>query len=448
LATQRFSFNGAKLRGLKPPRQGRLLVYDSAVRGLTLEITANGARSFRVYRKFKGRPVKITLGRFGEDLPETRELPSGAAPIDLLGNHPALNVRMARKLAMAVMAELDAGANPAEGHGRRGMTLGELFARYRSYLLAQGKKTTVTLAWTWERYLGELPAMPRKPRGAARSKAPGAVNWERRPVAEITPEQVAKLRLDLGEKVGRTTANRVTELLRAMYNFGAKQRLYEGRNPAQGNGKFQLASRERFLEPDEAPRFFTALSDEPDQDFADYVRLSLFTGARRGNVLRMRWDDLSLDGARWTVAGEFMKNGQPLTIPLVQEAVEILRRRSDGLKESQWVFPGGTAKGHAGPQRKKWDRLLTRAGLTDLHVHDLRRSLGSWMAASGASTVVTMRALGHRSINAALIYQRLAADPVREAMQRAVTAMEKSGRGEKGRVAEMPRKAAQEGRND
>ncbi len=48
---------------------------------------------------------------------------------------------------------------------------------------------------------------------------------------------------------------------------------------------------------------------------------------------------------------------------------------------------------------------------------------GSWLAGTGASTVVTMRALGHQSINAALVYQRLADDPVREAMQRAVTAM-------------------------
>ncbi len=63
------------------------------------------------------------------------------------------------------------------------------------------------------------------------------------------------------------------------------------------------------------------------------------------------------------------------------------------------------------------------------------------MASSGSSTVLTMRALGHRSINAALIYQRLAADPVREAMQRAVSAMAQASKGRRAEVVEMPRKA-------
>jgi len=77
------------------------------------------------------------------------------------------------------------------------------------------------------------------------------------------------------------------------------------------------------------------------------------------------------------------------------------------------------------------------SGLVDLRVHDLRRSLGSWMASTGASTTVTMKALGHRSVTTAMIYQQLAADPVREAAQRAVTAMLDAA---KGRVIQLPNK--------
>ena len=97
-----------------------------------------------------------------------------------------------------------------------------------------------------------------------------------------------------------------------------------------------------------------------------------------------------------------MKNGESLTIPLVQEAIDVLRRREKTANGNAWVFPGNTQKaGHGGPKRGKWLRLLERAGLSDLHPHDLRRSLGSWMASSGASTTVTMRALGHKSVSAA-----------------------------------------------
>lgn len=441
MANHRFCFTRAQLRTLPLPQKGWTYFYDDAVRGLAIGVSATGAKSFRACKKFKGVTRRITLGTFDPEIPETRELPAGAQPLDLLGNHPSLNVRMARKLAMAVMAQLDTGINPTENHSRKGATLGEMFARYRAHLTAEGKKGVPGVIWYFERYLGELPRESRKKHGRERTKAPGGVNWQRRALSDISHTDVSRLRLDLAEKVGRTTANRVMELLRATFNFAKKQRLYQGENPAAGNGKFQLPSRERFLQPDEAHRFFRALGAEQDQDFADYVRLSLYSGARRGNVLRMRWDELQLDGARWTVRGEWMKNGEPLTIPLVQEAVDILRRRAESANGNPWVFSGNTPSGHAGPFRAHWARFVKDADLPDLRIHDLRRSLGSWMASNGASTVLTMRALGHKSINAALIYQRLAADPVREAMQRAVSALVQAAKDKKAQVIELPRNA-------
>jgi integrase len=422
---KRVSFTPRRLQTLPLPSDGRAAFYDDTVRGLMVEVTPSGTKSFRVYRKFRGRPIKITLGVFDSDVPETRDLPDGAAPLDLLGNYPSLNVRMARKLAIAVIAELDTGVNPVEttSQARKGMALGEMFKKYKSYLKGDGRKTVPALVWTWERYLGELPESAKKPHGAERTKAPGGVDWERRHLGEITHEQVSRLRLDLGEKVGRTTANRVIELLRAMYNFAKKQRLYQGENPAAGNGKFHLPSRERYLQADEANKFFKALDSHQDQDFADFVRVALYTGARRGNVLRMRWDEVNLDGARWTLSGERMKNGENLTVPLVSETVAVLRRRAEKKNGAEWVFPGNNPAGHMGPPKKKWKKLAAAAEVPDLHFHDLRRSLGSWMASNGANTVLTMRALGHKTIDAALIYQRLAADPVREAMQKAVSAI-------------------------
>jgi integrase len=447
MAKKRFAFTGDNVRALAIPSDGRVYFYDGTVRGLALEVTANGSKSFRVYRKFRGRPVKITLGPFDPNLPETRDLSEGVDPLDLLGNHPSLNVRMARKMAVAVIAELNRGVNPAESHSRKGISLGEVFKRYSAHLTAEGKKTVPAIVWHWQRYLGDLPDTPRKKHGSEREKAPGGVNWQLRAVSDITRADVSRLRLDLAENIGRTTANRVIELLRAMLNFARKHGLYEGQNPAEDVGKFDVPSRERFLQQHEAESFFKALNEEKDRAFADYVRLLLYTGARRGNVLRMRWDEVSLDGALWTVSGEKMKNGDPLTIPLPQQAVGVLRRRAETANGNEWVFPGSTPAGHAGPFRAQWARFVNEAKVPDLHVHDLRRSLGSWMANNGASTVITMRALGHRSINAALIYQRLAADPVREAMQKAVTAMEKAAKGKPGQVMPMPRnRKAQGGR--
>jgi integrase len=424
----RFNFTGDRLRNHPPPTRGRVRLYDLGRPGLILEITSNGAKSFRVYRKFKGRPVNITLGRFDPAMIETRDLPAGSKPLDVLGNSAKLNVKMARKVANAVIAELDAGKNPAEAFIGNEMTLGQLFERYRAHLIAEGKKGVAGTTWCFQRYVGALPDEPRKRHGQERAKAPGGVNWQRRLLSSIEQSDISQLRLDVGRRVGHTTANRVVELLRAMFNFALKQRLYAGENSAAHVGKYKIASRERFLRADELPKFLKALDDE-EQNFADYVMLSILIGARRGNILRMRWDELSLDGARWTISGELMKNGEQLSIPLVKEAVDILKRRAgERGKNAKFVFPGRTPHGHAGPFRKQWAQLVARAGVPDLHVHDLRRSLGSWMAGSGASTVMTMRALGHKSINAALIYQRLADEPVRHAMQAGVSALLKAGK--------------------
>lgn len=440
MAENRFTFTRAKLNDVPQPDEGWVYFYDEAVRGLALGVSATGAKSFTVIRKFKGRPVRIALGIFDPAMPETRELPEGAEPLDLFGNRAALNVRMARKLAMAVMAQLDTGVNPADR--RRGMKLGELFERYRVHLVSEGKKGVPGVVWYFERYLGELPDGPVKKHGKERSKAPGAVNWQRRPISEITHQDVARLRLDLADKVGRCTANRVIEVLRAIYNFAKKppEKLYDGENPAEGFEKFKTASRERFLQPEELQRFFETLDAEPDTDFRHYIKLALFTGARRSNTLKMRWDELNLDGARWRVTGEKMKNGDPLTIRLVEQAVAVLRERA-AKAENEWVFPGNTATGHMGMPRFQWERFIKRAGVPDLHLHDLRRSLGSHMAGTGASTVMTMAALGHKSISAALVYQRLAAsDPVLGAMQHAVDHIERMANG-KPQVVQMPRKA-------
>jgi integrase len=444
----RFTFTRSKLDNLRLPKKGRVYYYDDAMRSLTLCVSNTGAKSFRVYRKLNGRPLRRTLGMFDPDLPDSRELPDGTKPLDLLGNNASLNVQMARKLATAVNAAFDAGIDPGteQRASRKALSLGELFTHYQRHLTAEGKKSVAPLTQVFERYLGDLPDTPRKKHGQERTKAQGAVNWQRRAISTITPADVSRLRLSLSEHIGKTTSNRVIELLRAMYNFAkkkAKPPLYTGENPAAGIAKFDRNERERFVQSHEATRFVEALDSEIDADFRDYVMLSICAGSRRKNLLRMRWDEISLDGATWTLAGEKMKNGQPLVIPLVPDAVDILRRRAAKVQNeenrSEWVFPGGTPAGHIGPPRKKWAKFLKRAKLTDLHLHDLRRTLGSWMTNKGASLQLTMRALGHRSVDAAMIYQRLEIDPVRDAMQCGITGFFDAAKaGAKAKVVEMP----------
>ncbi|MGH8596264.1 MAG: tyrosine-type recombinase/integrase, partial [Gammaproteobacteria bacterium] len=70
-----------------------------------------------------------------------------------------------------------------------------------------------------------------------------------------------------------------------------------------------------------------------------------------------------------------------------------------------------------------WSTLLERAGITDLRMHDLRRTFGSWQAALGSSSLIIGKSLGHRDPTSTAIYARLNVDPVRASVERATDAM-------------------------
>jgi len=207
--------------------------------------------------------------------------------------------------------------------------------------------------------------------------------------------------------------------LRAIFNKAADWG-YEGPNPARGIKKFPERSRERFLQADELPNFFKAVAEEANDAVRDFILISLLTGARRGNVLAMRWADVNLERATWTIPTT--KTDDSLTVPLVPEAVAILAGRQ-GRAQGEYVFPAKSKSGHLAEPKTAWARILKRAGIKDLHVHDLRRTLGSWQAAQGASLVIIGKSLGHRNVSTTAIYSRLNIDPVRRSVEAATKAM-------------------------
>ncbi len=104
----------------------------------------------------------------------------------------------------------------------------------------------------------------------------------------------------------------------------------------------------------------------------------------------------------------------------------VLQTRREAANGSPWVFPSHGATGHLVEPKKAWRRVIDRAGLVDVRPHDLRRSLGSWMAMTGAGLPMVGKMLGHTQPVTTAIYARLAVDPVREAAEKAVGAMQRA----------------------
>ena len=436
MAYERKNFTKRVIEALPAPVGKTAAFYmddsKSAPSGFGLWVTAGGAKNFMLYRKVKGRPERIKLGPF-----------------------PDMTVEQARTKATKINGQIAEGHNPAEREraAKGELTLGDLFKDYIArHAIPHGVKTVEDMKANWARYIGELKKEPKKKHGKEKVKPEGAVNWEKRKPTTLTRDMVDEWHKALAKGSGKYTANRSLQLLRAVLNWGIqnrvidRQRLEGGENPAAGIELFKEHDRTRFVQPDEMPEFFKALLDEPSENVRDFVLTSLLTGARKTNVLEMRWEQISLERGIWEIPET--KNGEAQTVPLTREAVTLLKRREHANRDkktgeqiSEFVFSSYGKTGHMVSPKDGWKRILTRAKISDLRPHDLRRSLGSWMAASGASLPIIGKGLGHKDVSTTAIYARLNQDPVRRYMEKATGEMFSAGNiATKGNVTKLQRK--------
>lgn len=373
------NFIKATLSSLPTPLKGkRSYYYDSKTRGLAISITSAGTKSFIVYRWVNGKPERITLGRF-----------------------PDLSIEQARGKAAAVNATIAKGENPNDKRraDRAEITLGKLFNEYLERHAKTHKKAWREDQAQFNRYL---------------------TSWQQRKLSTIRKIDIQKLHHEIGQNKGIYAANRLLALFSVLFNKATEFGLWDKINPSHGIKKFRETARDRFLQADELPQFFQALAEESDELIRDYILLSLLTGARRSNVLAMRWDELNLERRVWHI--QETKNGTPQTITLSEEAMTILQQRKIATN-SLYVFPSRGKSGHLVEPKKGWQRVLARANLKNLRIHDLRRTLGSWLAKTGASLLIIGKTLNHKSPTATAIYARLDLDPVRESMIKATQAI-------------------------
>jgi integrase len=176
---------------------------------------------------------------------------------------------------------------------------------------------------------------------------------------------------------------------------------------------FPEEKRDRFIQPHELPQLFEALNVEPNPYVKTALLVALLTGARGGEVLAMCWLDVDLSQAIWRIPDT--KAQRPHCLPLPQPVVTLLQALPR-VHDNPYVFPGRDARGHLTNISKAWIRIRMRGGLADVRIHDLRRTLGSWLAASGASLPLIGKALNHSQVSTTAIYARLSLEPVRAAL--------------------------------
>lgn len=230
----------------------------------------------------------------------------------------------------------------------------------------------------------------------------------------ITPARIAKERdklLDgethLHAKRTGATVVRYLASLSACLAHGVRELQWLERNPVERIKKpAENKGRVRFLTDDERAALLNAC--RPHADLYLAVVLSLTTGARQAEVMGLRW--WQIDFARQVITLEATKNGDRRALPLVGQALDLLRERGRvrTLGDDRIFPPTKRAKkADCLDLRQPWEKALKEAGIADFHWHDLRHTAASYLAMSGVSLVEIAKVLGHRTLAMVARYSHL-----------------------------------------
>lgn len=375
-----------------PNGKERTVLRDTVMPALICRISSSGIKTFIVYRRINGSPPeRITIGRY-----------------------PAIKVKEARRQAAKINGAIADGKNPAlvKRTLKEELTFEELFNDFL-------EKHSKVKKRTWKSDLSIYNLYLKKSIG--KLKLSHVSKGHIRTIIAEASTRISPISLKSGNEqyISGMTTNRIIALAKTVFNWGISLELCET-NPVIGIKKSPEKSRNRFLQAEELPKFFEALEKEEIDIVRDFIFISLLTGARRGNVLQMRWDQISFTRKEWTIPRT--KNDDPQIVTLCSEAYKILlaRKKESG---SEFVFPGEGKAGYFNDPKKGWKRVLQNAGIENLRLHDLRRTLGSWQAKTGSSLVVIGKSLGHKSLQATMVYARLDLEPVRISVESATKAI-------------------------
>lgn len=382
-------FNNTFIEGLKADGTDHR-VWDTHTTNLNVRVSANGVKTYySCYRNSSG----------------TQRWPR-------IGRASAFTVDQARKIARDIQNMVDQGRDPVEE--------------------ARETISAPTMNELWQDYLHQHARPKKKATSAAADERLWQLHLSHRfaamKVEAVSISSIRKMHAGMRETPG--AANRALALLSMMMSF-AIQNDWRVDNPCKKVQRYPEHKKERYLSDTEISSLWTALESDSDKCAVTMITLLLLTGARRGEVMNMRWEDLSLssDAPSWTLRAGQQKSERAsirdFVRPLDPAVAAILTewKQSQHVASLHWVFPSDRKQGSPRTCFKyAWNRIRRAAGIEDVRVHDLRHSYASIAINAGASLEAIGATLGHKDVRTTLRYAHL-----KDATLRSVTGLVSAG---------------------
>ncbi|NCC61234.1 MAG: site-specific integrase [Verrucomicrobiae bacterium] len=324
---------------------------------------SEGETSFRVKVRLKGYPVQsATFARLTD----------------------------ARKWASKIETDIREGRHFKYAEAKK-HTLGELIDRYIENVLPAKEKVLRDYSQQlghWKSELGHVL------------------------LSDLTPALIVEKRDELAKgmtsrgKRSPATVNRYLACLSHACTTAVREWGWIEENPLSKVSRLnEPRGRVRFLDDNERGRLLEACKGSAYPHLYLIVVLALSTGARRNEIMKLRWQDI--DFTRRQLVLHETKNGERRVLPVTGKALELLNAHKKIRRiDTDMLFPS-TKPGIPYDIRKSWESAVERAGIEDFRFHDLRHSAASYLAMNGATLAEIAEVLGHKTLQMVKRYSHL-----------------------------------------
>jgi integrase len=369
-------FTAKRLQDFTSSGKAQAFLWDSMAPGLGYRVTVNGSRALIFQSRLDGHALRMTIGdpkswTIDDAQAEARRL---QGLIDQ-GKDP-------RQEKAATIAADQADRAAAKLDRQRLEALG--VTAWGDYCAAKASKWGDLSKRDHERAMQEGGENRKRFKGKKTQPGPLRALLSR-PLVQIDAESVEAW-VKAGVKLRPTVTAKNFRLLRGFINWCAEHKEYaplvqvdacKAKKTRQAMPK--ASAKDDALQREQLPSWFAEVRKQSNPIISAYLQTLLLTGARREELLGLKWSDVDFQWGRLTIRDKV--EGER-TIPLTPYVSSLLtalpRRHLKNQKPNPWVFSSPTAaSGRLQDPRINHNKALQAAGLPHITLHGLRRSFGT-----------------------------------------------------------------------
>ena len=300
-------------------------IFDASVRGLGVRIAPSGTKSWFIMRRFNGKMLRTTFGRY-----------------------PEVGLADARLRAPAVLLKMSKG-NTSQGNDTFDTIVAEWIKRDQSK-----NKSVEQVKTAIKRHVSPV--------------------FSGRKLDEIKKHDIISLIDHITDSGSPVAANRILAFLKRFFNWCVERDILEISPALSIKANSGEVSRNRVLSLIEIKSLWQT-DDNLNYPWSPLIKLLILTGARLKEVSEMTWDEISLEDRIWLIPSRRTKNNRPHQIHLSTQAIKIIESLPN-IKDQSFLFSTNSVRPVSGFSKAK-KRIDLLSGVDNWRFHDLRRSFAT-----------------------------------------------------------------------